>query len=66
MLLMHTMRCMHPPGGATAVTAVVGGANVHNLGYAFVIMPVFFNAIILLSIAMAAGTLREKNPFEVH
>lgn len=65
MLLMHYLRCMHPPGGATAITAVVGGANVHALGYAFIIIPVFFNAIILLSIAMAIATFREENPFEV-
>ncbi|MGK0441924.1 MAG: CBS domain-containing membrane protein [Pseudohongiellaceae bacterium] len=63
MLAMHSLRCMHPPGGATAITAVIGGADVHALGYAFVIVPVFFNAIILLSIAMAVATLREKNPF---
>lgn len=65
MFLMHHARCMHPPGGATAVTAVIGGASVHQLGYYFVIIPVFFNAIILLSIAMAVGTFRDKNPFEV-
>ncbi len=50
----------------TAITAVIGGANVHALGYAFVIIPVFVNAIILLSIAMAIATFREENPFEVH
>jgi len=65
MLFMHHFRCMHPPGGATAITAVVGGANVHELGYAFLIIPVAINSIILLSIAMAIATFREENPFEV-
>ncbi|WP_229377236.1 HPP family protein [Shewanella woodyi] len=65
MLLMHSTGCMHPPGGATVVTAVIGGANVHELGYYFIIIPVFFNAIILLSIAMAVATFREKNPFVI-
>jgi len=64
MLLMHFTGCMHPPGGATAVTAVIGGATVHELGYYFIIVPVFFNSIILLSIAMAVATFREQNPFE--
>lgn len=63
MLLMHYLRCMHPPGGATAVTAVIGGPQVEALGFSFVLLPVFFNTIILLSIAMAAATLRDKNPF---
>jgi len=65
MLLMHYLRCMHPPGGATAITAVIGGTNVHALGYAFVVVPVAINAIILLSIAISIATFREENPFEV-
>lgn len=63
MVLMHTFRCMHPPGGATAVTAAIGTPQIETLGYAFMVVPVFINAIILLSIAMAVGTIREKNPF---
>ncbi len=65
MLAMHFTRSMHPPGGATAVTAVIGGASVHELGYYFVVVPVLFNSIILLSIAMAIGTFRPLNPFAV-
>jgi CBS domain-containing membrane protein len=63
MLAMHYTRSMHPPGGATAVTAVIGGTTVHELGYYFVIVPVLFNSIILLSVAMAAATFRDNNPF---
>jgi len=65
MLAMHHTGSMHPPGGATAVTAVIGGSTVHELGYYFVIVPVFFNSIILLSIAMAIATFRDKNPFVI-
>ena len=64
MMFMHWLRCMHPPGGATAITAVIGGANVHALGYGFLVLPVFLNAVILLSLAMAIGTFRDTNPFE--
>ncbi len=63
MFAMHYTNSMHPPGGATAVTAVIGGTAVHELGYYFVIVPVFFNSIILLSIAMAVATFRKRNPF---
>jgi len=63
MFAMHYTGSMHPPGGATAVTAVIGGATVHDLGYYFVIVPVVFNSIILLSVAMAVGTFRSENPF---
>ncbi|MBT3347214.1 MAG: HPP family protein [Thiotrichales bacterium] len=64
MMLMHLLRCMHPPGGATAVTAALGGLQIENLEYAFMVIPVFLNGIILLSIAMAVGSMREKNPYE--
>lgn len=63
MIAMHFTFSMHPPGGATAVTAVIGGTTVHDLGFYFVIAPVFFNSIILVSLAMAAATFREENPF---
>ncbi|MDG4555715.1 MAG: HPP family protein [Candidatus Competibacter sp.] len=66
MILMHLLRCMHPPGGATAITAIIGGEAVHKLGFAFVVVPVFINAIILLSVAMSVGTFRQKNPFDIN
>ena len=30
---MYYTRCIHPPGGATALAAVIGGQNIHALGY---------------------------------
>ena len=49
---MHYLRCIHPPGGATALTAVAGGTSVHELGYQFVLTPVLLNALILLVTAV--------------
>ena len=49
---MHYLRCIHPPGGATALTAVVGGIGVQELGYGFVAMPVLLNVLIILAVAM--------------
>jgi CBS-domain-containing membrane protein len=48
---MHYLRCIHPPGGATALSAVVGGETVSQLGFQFVITPVLWNAIVILAIA---------------
>ena len=64
LIAMHFLKCIHPPGGATAVTAIIGGEAIHQLGYAFVIMPIFFNSLILLVVAIAVGSFRDKNPFE--
>lgn len=54
---MYYLRCIHPPGGATALTAVVAGPGVHSLGYAYVVTPVLLNALILLCVAVAFNFL---------
>ncbi len=48
---MHYLRCIHPPGGATALAAVVGGPGVHALGYHYVLTPVLLNVTIIVLIA---------------
>jgi hypothetical protein len=50
--VMHYLRCIHPPGGATALSAVVGGAGVHELGYQFVLTPVLFNVLVIFTVAV--------------
>lgn len=49
---MHVLKCIHPPGGATALTAVIGGANVKALGFAFVWSPVLLNALTMVAVAV--------------
>ena len=50
--VMHYIRAIHPPGGATALSAVVGSAEVYDLGYQFVITPVLLNVIVILAVAV--------------
>ena len=50
--VMHILRCIHPPGGATALVAVVGGPAIHELGYNYVLMPVLLNVLIIFGIAI--------------
>lgn len=54
---MHLLKCIHPPGGATALTAVVGGANIQELGYGFVIRPVLLNATAMVVLAVGFNAL---------
>ena len=49
---MHYLHCIHPPGGATAMIAVIGGEQVQSLGYAYLLTPVLVNVISLLLIAI--------------
>lgn len=50
---MYSLRCLHPPGGATAMYAVLGGDSVHALGYGYAFDPVALNVIVLLAVAVA-------------
>lgn len=54
---MHYLRCIHPPGGATALSAVISGPVVHAMGYAYVLQPVLINSIVILGIAMVFNAL---------
>ena len=50
---MHYLRCIHPPGGATALAAVLGGESVRALGFGFVLSPVLLNVCVILAVAVA-------------
>ncbi len=50
--LMHYLRCIHPPGGATALSAVVGGGGVQALGYQYLVTPVLLNVSVILLVAV--------------
>ncbi|RQH06925.1 HPP family protein [Paraburkholderia dinghuensis] len=54
---MYACRCVHPPSGAVALTAVLGGPGVHALGWRFVIEPVMFQSFALLSVAISYHAL---------
>ncbi len=60
-VLMHFTRTLHPPGGATALIAVIGSSQIHELGYQFVMTPIATGAFILLIIALAVNNM-SKNP----
>jgi CBS-domain-containing membrane protein len=49
---MYSLRCLHPPGGATALYAVLGGDAVHALGYGYLASPVLINVAVLVSVAV--------------
>ncbi len=46
--LMHLLRCIHPPGSATALGAVIGSSSIHDLGFGYALFPVGINCAIIL------------------
>lgn len=49
---MIYLRCLHPPGGATAMAAILGGPKLHALGYQFVLTPVGLNVMTIVLVAI--------------
>ena len=52
-MTMSLLRCVHPPGGATALGAVLGGDTIHQLGYGYLLIPTLLNCLIIISVAIA-------------
>jgi hypothetical protein len=50
---MSLLRCLRPSGGATALTAVIGGPALEGAGYAFPFVPVGINSLILILTGVA-------------
>lgn len=49
--VMSLTRTLHPPGGAVALTTVIGGAAVHEAGFSFAFAPVCINSALLAVMA---------------
>jgi CBS domain-containing membrane protein len=45
---MFSLRCLHPPGGAVALTAVLAGPAVMQMGYRFALLPVALNSALMV------------------
>lgn len=57
LLAMQFAQCLHPPGGAVALTAVVGGPVVHAAGYNFLWAPLGLNAVALVAVGLVFNNL---------
>lgn len=51
--LMFSLRCLHPPGGATALLAVI----LHATSYRFALFPVLVNSLLLVSAGVVYNNL---------
>jgi CBS-domain-containing membrane protein len=60
---MHVTKTLHPPGGATALIAVIGGEKVHNLGYLYTLIPVAAGAVIMLLVALIINNIPKTRKY---
>ncbi|WP_295388751.1 HPP family protein [uncultured Thiodictyon sp.] len=55
--LMHLTKTLHPPGGATALIAVIGSDHVHALGFLYVLVPATLGPLVLLIVALLINNI---------
>jgi len=56
-MFMDQTKTLHPPGGATALIAVIGGDEINDMGYLYVVYPVGLGMLIMLTVALALNNL---------
>lgn len=54
---MQISKTMHPPGGATALIAIIASEKIKSLGYFYVVSPVLSGALILLGVALLVNNI---------
>lgn len=55
--VMQITRTLHPPGGGSALIAVLGDDQVHALGYWYVLSPVAIGTLLMLAVALLVNNL---------
>jgi CBS-domain-containing membrane protein len=55
--LMHATKTLHPPGGATALIAVIGSKQIHDLGFFYCLVPATLGPLILLVVALIVNNI---------
>ncbi|MDO8283039.1 MAG: HPP family protein [Thermodesulfovibrionia bacterium] len=60
---MHATKTLHPPGGATALIAVIGSEKIHNLGFLYALVPAGLGAVIMLSVALLINNIPKSRRY---
>ena len=55
--VMHATKTLHPPGGATALIAVIGSQKIHALGYLYALVPAGLGAFVMLVVALLVNNI---------
>ncbi len=63
---MVLTRSIHPPGGATALAAVIGSEKLHNLGFSYEYQPILLNAVTILLVAIVFNGLFKWRQYPAH
>ncbi len=64
-LLMTLTKTLHPPGGASALLAVVGGKAIHDLGYLYAVTPCLLGAAMVTGIGIGLNYLTGQRRYPI-
>lgn len=62
-VFMQITKTLHPPGGATALIAIMGSAKIKSLGYFYVLSPVLTGVLILLIVALIFNNMTSHRKY---
>ena len=62
-VLMQITKTLHPPGGATALIAVIGSEKIKQLGYWYVLSPVLTGCLIMLAVALVFNNMTSHRSY---
>lgn len=65
-VFMQMTKTLHPPGGATALIAIIGSDKIKDLGYMYVISPVLIGVLILLLVALIFNNMTTNRYYPNH
>ena len=62
-IAMQYTKTLHPPGGATALIAVIGTDHIKSLGYLYILYPVLTGVLILLVVALIFNNITNQRKY---
>lgn len=62
-VLMQYTKTLHPPGGATALIAIIGTEKIKTLGYLYVLSPVLSGTLILFVVALLINNITKHRSY---
>ncbi|WP_264563628.1 HPP family protein [Flavobacterium sp. N3904] len=65
-IFMQMTKTLHPPGGATALIAIIGSDKIKSLGYMYVFSPVLIGVLILLLTALIFNNMTSSRKYPSH
>jgi CBS domain-containing membrane protein len=60
---MQMTKTLHPPGGATALIAVIGSEKIKSLGFLYILSPVLTGSLILLAVALIFNNITSNRRY---